>query len=364
MNDSTTSPSPSDSPTTDSNGTNGTQPDATNDQESTLQSSPKASVVIPTFNEEGAIAKCLDRVCSQTEQDIEILVVDGGSTDSTRSIVVEWSQRDPRVRLVDNPRKLQSAALNVALPLIQSDIYVRIDSRAFIEPDYVERCIDLINTTGAEVVGGQMRAVPRPTAVAQGIATANGTWWAVGTAKYHHDGDPGPADHVWMGTFQKEAVEAVGGWAEDVGVNEDWELNYRIRLAGGTVWLDPTLVSGYEPRPTFKLLAKQYFRYGRSKSTVARKHPQSVLPRQMIPATLVPVLLMAILPTRLRKLARFSILGHAALVAGLGVTTLKTPIAARLSTVVAAWIMHWAWAIGWWYGIIRPFPRARHGLTA
>jgi hypothetical protein len=163
---------------------------------------------------------------------------------------------------------------------------------------------------------------------------------------------------VYLGAFDRTWLDLARGWSEDVGVNEDYELNHRIRSLGGQVWLQPDLEVGYQPRPSLRALAKQYFRYGRSKATVMRRHPRSVRPRQIAPAMLVPVLGASAAPGLVGRVGR---LGLVAYVLTLLVLALRAPgaVVERLFAGAAALVMHWSWAAGAWFGSFRPFVRPR-----
>jgi glycosyltransferase involved in cell wall biosynthesis len=318
------------------------------------------SVVVPVLDEVEAIGECLDRIAVQTWPDLEVIVADGGSRDGTREIVLERAAHDPRIRLVDNPGRLQSAGLNRALSVATGELVVRLDARSFVEADYVARCATQLMDGTRAVVGGRM--VPRGGAsrTQRGIASANRAPWGAGPARFHRDGAAGPADTVYLGAFRRGWIELAGGWAEDVGVNEDYELNHRIRSLGGVVWLDPTLEVGYQPRSTYRALARQYFRYGRSKAAVVRRHPRSLRARQLAPALLAPVGLCAAIPGSVGRVARVGVLAYAVGVGTLAVRGGGTP-GERAAAGVAAAVMHWSWSAGAWFGAIRPLARARAG---
>lgn len=316
---------------------------------------PKVSVLMPVLNEAGSIIDSLTRVLQQTVPDLEVVIADGGSEDDTVSRIRGLG--DDRVRLIRNPRRLQSAGLNEALSVARGHVIVRLDARSFVAPDYVERCCDILRSTDAAVVGGRMVPWPSDSSVAKGIAIANTAWWGAGPAAFHGEGAAGPSETVYLGVFQRRWLERVGGWAEDVGVNEDYELNHRIRSAGGIVWFDPSLEVGYRPRSTLRGLARQYARYGRSKATVMRRHPSSVRVRQVLPTMLPPIALVAMGVLPGRSAAR-GILG--AYVCAVGVLAGRSAgdPAARAASAGAAWIMHWAWSLGFWVGLVRPFRSA------
>jgi len=108
-------------------------------------------------------------------------------------------------------------------------------------------------------------------------------------ARFHIGGKPGPADTVYLGVFKKEALLAVGGYDERFTRAQDWELNFRLRQAGGTIWFDPELVVTYRPRPNLGALAKQYFEYGRWRRAVSRNHKGTINFRYLAPPVTVAV---------------------------------------------------------------------------
>lgn len=317
---------------------------------------PLVSILLPILNEAADIAAALERISDQTFSDFEVLIADGGSTDETLLIVQRRAKNDDRFRVLHNPRKLQSAGLNTALAECRGQFLVRLDGHTFVEADYVQRCVDLLQETGAGVVGGRMLAQPVESAVGKGIALANQSPWGAGPAKFHAGARSGPAETVYLGAFRTSVVRQLGGWAEDVGVNEDYELNHRIANAGHLVWLDVDLAAGYRPRSSFKALATQYFRYGRSKAAVMKRHPDSVKLRQVLPSLLVPVAA-GMLLRPLRILGGLGVGTHT-LVVITGATRTAAPPQDRVIGALAALVMHWCWSGGFWFGLVRRFPPA------
>lgn len=325
---------------------------------SQLTSNPRVSVVLPVLNEEPCIDDALTRLRGQTWSDLEIIVADGGSGDLTRAIVSRHASEDPRVSLIANPRRLQSAGLNEALAIARGEFIVRVDGHSLVPDDYVERTVEILDRTGASVVGGRMIAMPGRSAIACGVAVANEAVWGAGPARFHRHGKAGPAETVYLGSFRRSVVEVLGGWSEDVGVNEDYELNHRIREAGETVWFDPALGVGYRPRSSLRTLARQYFRYGRSKATVMQRHPGSIRVRQVLPAVLVPAALaLAALPL-LRRVAGAGLLIHAGLVTAGAARAPEPNASVRAASGIAAFVMHWSWSCGMWFGLLKPFESA------
>lgn len=323
---------------------------------------PEVSVLVPVLNEESGIAEMLDRLLAQSFPAMEVILADGGSTDRTQEIVAGYADRDQRVRVVDNPGRLQSAGLNRALAVARGSIVVRLDGHSFIGADYVARCVELLASTGADVVGGRMVARAGHGPTAKGIEMAMSRRWAAGPARFHHPGAGGFVETVYLGTFRRDVLERVGGWSQDVGVNEDFDLNYRIRRAGGRIWYDPSLEVEYQPRSTLKALARQYFRYGRSKGSMLRKRPRSILPRQTAPAVLLPTAVAAVAHGPAGRAARRAIVAYAVALALLVERERDAPADVRRRAGAAAAVMHWCWSAGLWTGLFTPFPEVTRSV--
>ncbi len=323
-----------------------------------LASNPVVSVLIPVLNEELGIGEVLDRLLAQSFATMEIVVADGGSTDRTPAILAEYAARDARIRLVDNPGRLQSAGLNRAFETAKGSVLVRLDGHSYVGKDYVARCVAVLASTGADVVGGRMVAQAAETPAAKAIEMAMSRRWAAGPARFHHSGEAGFVDTVYLGSFRREIVEQVRGWAQDVGVNEDFDLNYRIRRAGGRVWYDPSLEIVYRPRSTLQALSRQYFRYGRSKGSMLRKRPMSILPRQMVPAALVPIALAAGGSGRLGRAGKLLLIAYVSALAIAVERERDMRPSVRRRAGIAAAVMHWCWSAGVWVGFVSPFPAA------
>ncbi|HUQ64421.1 MAG TPA: glycosyltransferase family 2 protein [Acidimicrobiales bacterium] len=309
---------------------------------------------MPVLNEAPAIEESLSRLLCQTYQPQQILVADGGSTDGTLSILERLAAESDQITIILNEGRIQAAGLNECLVRATGDVIVRIDARSFVDPDYIERCLFALETSEAAAVGGRMVARRPAGLAARAIAVANGAPWGAGPARFHHSRKSGFVDTVYLGAFRRECVDEVGGWSVSVGVNEDAELNHRLRAQGHRIWFDGSITVSYQPRETFGALAKQYVRYGNSRAITIKRHPASVRLRQVLPAVLPVVLLLALVGGKSRsRLARRALVSHVVfLAAGASLVKQERALVRALSAFAAA-MMHWSWSVGFWKGIVQ-----------
>jgi succinoglycan biosynthesis protein ExoA len=253
------------------------------------------TVIVPMYNEERYIFGCLNAILSQDYQgSVEVLVIDGGSTDDSRQIVHRLmdESRIP-IRLLCNPKRIVPTSFNMGIRAAQGDIVVRVDAHAVIEKDYVRKCVEYLHSSGADNVGGLMRPVQNQTRIGQTIALAMSCPFGVGTGKFHYSEREEFVDTVYLGAFRKSTLLALGGYDETFLRNQDYELNYRIRQAGGKILLTPAIKSHYYTRSSLRKLWSQYFQYGFWKMQMLRKHPRSVRVRQLVPPLFVLTLLLS-----------------------------------------------------------------------
>ncbi len=315
-------------------------------------SHPSVSVAIPVLNEEKHIAACLDAVAGQTYPGIvEVLVVDGGSTDATQDLV---TARAGNVRLLHNERRIQAAALNIALAQASGEVMVRVDGHCIIAPDYVERCVQALVETGAAMVGGAMD--PRAEGwLPEGVAAAMTSPLGVGPARFHRGGSAAWVDTVYLGAYGTELARSVGGYREDVGVNEDAEFAIRMRPHGG-VRFDPAIQSTYTPRGSLRAVTRQFYRYGRSRAATVRRHPRSIAPRQLA----APLLVLGLASPWRRNVA----CAYGALVVATGARQLVRDPRTSLGMSLSLPAMHVPWGIGFLRGMLLPLKPGGPGPAA
>ncbi|MCA1223819.1 glycosyltransferase family 2 protein [Streptomyces sp. 8L] len=255
--------------------------------------SPAVSVIMPVLNEERHLRNAVRHILEQEyDGEMEVVIALGPSTDRTDEIAAELVRetaangRGRRVATVPNPTGRTPAALNAAIGASKHPVVVRVDGHGMLSPDYIATAVRLLEETGAQNVGGIMHAegeTPWEEAVAAAMTSKIG----VGNAAFHTGGEAGPAETVYLGVFRREALEQQGGYNVEFIRAQDWELNFRIREAGGAVWFSPELRVQYRPRPSVRALAKQYKDYGRWRHVVARYHAGSINLRYLAPPVAV-----------------------------------------------------------------------------
>jgi succinoglycan biosynthesis protein ExoA len=233
---------------------------------------PLVTIAMPAYNEERYIEACIASVQAQDypADRIEILVCDGRSTDRTRDILATLAACDPRIRVIDNPARLQAAGLGLLVKHSRGDVIVRMDVHCEYAPDYVRQCVETLERTGADNVGGSQRPNAK-TAFQHAVCAALASPLGVGGAKYRTTGADGFVDTVFLGAFRRKVFETVGLWDPGAITNEDSELNQRILEHGGRIYLSRDIHVSYFPRDTLMSLARQYYKYGRGRARTLLK---------------------------------------------------------------------------------------------
>ena len=250
-----------------------------------LYGSPKReiSVILPVLNEEKYLADAVTAILAQQyDGKLEVILAVAPSSDKTLEIAQQLHKNDPRVVIVDNPTGRTAVGLNLAIAASQYSIIVRVDGHSNIPSDYCQLVSEILEKTGAVNVGGVMAAEGQ-SLFQRSVARAMRSPLGVGASRFHTGGLAGEVDTVYLGAFRKEALLAAGGFDERFTRAQDWELNFRLRQAGGAIYFDPRLVVTYRPRSTVKALAKQYFEYGRWRRVVSRRHQGTINYRYLAP---------------------------------------------------------------------------------
>ena len=251
---------------------------------------PLITVILPVRQEGVEITRTIDSVLCQDypKEKMEVLVVDGMSTDETRETVQAIAARDHRVRLLDNPAKIVPTAMNIGTEAARGEIIIRVDGHTTIARNYVKRCVKVLAQTGAGCVGGRMDPTGT-TFTGQLVALATCSPFGVGNSQFHYSDKPGYTESVYMGAWYRDQLMGAGGFDEEMVRNQDDELSYRLRRLGRRVYLEPGLRSEYRPRGDGWKLWRQYFQYGFWKVRILQKHPGMMRSRHFIPSIFVLV---------------------------------------------------------------------------
>jgi glycosyltransferase involved in cell wall biosynthesis len=229
------------------------------------QTWPLVTVIAPCRNEAEYIRSALGSILSSDypRDRMEVLVVDGRSTDGTRNLVSSVAASDPRIRLLDNPRRIVPCAMNIGIRQARGEYIVRVDCHTRYAHEYIRKCVEISRRTGADNVGGYATDLPAAeTNTAKAIAAAASCRFGVGNSTFRLSGPEQKVDTVPFGTFRKEVFQKVGFYDERLVRNQDIELNHRIRKAGGTIIISPEIHLEYFNRATYRGLWQQAFNNG------------------------------------------------------------------------------------------------------
>ena len=317
------------------------------------------TVVIPAYNESASIGACLDSVREQHYAHLQIVVVDGSSSDDTADIVRRHARDDDRLELLENPRRNIPSSLNLALDEARGRWLVRVDAHSTVGPEYVGTAVARLKESGWAGVGGRKDGVGT-TSAGRAIAVAMASRLGVGNSTYHFGTAVQEVDHLAFGAYALDALRSIDGWDETLTANEDFELDHRLREAGQHLLFDPAMVIRWECRQSIRDLFRQYRRYGRGKVDVAWLHPGSLRLRHLAPPLFVAYAAFAA-GTGLRHPRRLSLM-LAPYVAGVLAESLRAgrqlPCTRDRLQLPAAFVaMHTGWGLGFWWGIGSTLPR-------
>jgi glycosyltransferase involved in cell wall biosynthesis len=319
---------------------------------------PLVSLVMPVLNEAPYLSAALDAIADQTypHDRIEIVIVDGGSSDATLDIARMRAGSDHRIRILGGAGVNTPAAVNLGAGSAMGAYVAKIDGHGIVNPEFVSEAVTTLRDESIGCVGPLV--VPIATTDTQrAIALARFSRFGVGGGVYTAARTTHDADTVQCGVYRHAALLQSGGFDPDLPFGEDEELNYRIRLAGWRISLNPAMQYSYHVRPTIRGLFRQYFRYGRARVAVVRKHPAFLRPKHALPAILVVVLaasIAAIAADVVKPLAVLSWLAYFLWVLlGAGSLSLRSRFL-RLDLIAASLVaLHIGYGIGSLVGLVR-----------
>jgi glycosyltransferase involved in cell wall biosynthesis len=319
-------------------------------QNAPLAERPLVSIVVPMLDEIGFIRDCLDGFAAQTYgvRDVEVVVVDGGSTDGSRELIDAMAEERPWIRVVDNPQRRASAAFNRGVEAAKGDVVCLFSAHGVPSRDYVAASVRSLRETGAGGVGGRYLHEGHD-AVSNAVGRAMVS--PFGMASSHRFADARrEVDTISHPAYRAAALADVGPFDETLLRNSDYELNFRLREHGYALWFDPAIESVYRPRSSLRSLGRQFWWYGRWKARVARRHPSSLRTRHVVPPAAVAAGALAPLAA-LHPAGRRLIVAGAALYGALVIAAVvharPRAHAADPKIIAASFpVMHAAWGAG------------------
>lgn len=321
-------------------------------------SAPMVSVVIPMRDEVDTIESCLLTFDHQDHPHdaLDVVVVDGMSTDGSRDVVERLAGSRPWLRLVDNPARIASAAFNRGIEAAKGEFVCIVSSHGSVGPDFVSRSLQVLQESGAAGVGGKLLHEGRdPVGRAIGLAMTSPFGMA---SPFRYASSRRAVDTIGHPMYRKQVLDRVGSFDESLDRNSDYELNQRIRNAGHTLVLEPEIVTTYHPRSTLPKLARQFWDYGRWKAQIVRRDPSNLRWRHVVPPAFVVGLAIAPVAatsSRGRTALSVSAVAYVAVLGAAVATARLTASDADMPTFVAAFpVMHATWGAGFLRGLVSP----------
>jgi glycosyltransferase involved in cell wall biosynthesis len=329
---------------------------------------PVVSIIIPVFNEARFIERCLRSLLQNTypREKIEILVVDGGSEDNTREVVMQLAKEDTRIILLDNPKKFASPGWNLGVRTAHGEVIVRFDGHAEAVPDFIERSVEILDKhPEAWCVGGSVQTIAQ-NKLGRIIAAAMSCPVGVGNAAFRLGNYEGYVDTLAFGIYRKEGLLKAGPQDENLVRNADDELNYRVLKAGGKIYMSREIKSYYYSRADLGKLWRQYFQYGFWRIPTILKHGKPATIRQIVPVAFIIGWIIFVLGALLWPPARYILAVYAGLymivlLAGGVLSIGNNGLAVGVGTMLIFPILHFSYGLGSLVGIWRFIVRGGKG---
>jgi len=316
---------------------------------------PSITVMMPVRNESRYLEKAVASVLAQNYPgNLEIILAVASSVDNTAEIAQQLADNNSSIKVIDNPKGLTTAGLNLAIEHSKADVIIRVDAHSELAPNYLSRGVEILSETSSALVGGIMAAKGQ-TPLQKAVAFGYGSVFGLGGGNYHVGGKAGEADSAYLGIFDAKVLKSVSGYDEKIIRGEDWDLAQRIKKAGGRVWFSPELQVNYWPRSNVRALAWQFYSTGVWRGELTRRAPAKASIRYFIPPValliFVDLIILSLFGSFDQRVLILPIAIYLLLLSFASGTAKQLGILDRLAIFVALPVMHLSWAVGFWVGL-------------
>ena len=313
------------------------------------------SILIPSFNEADYIEQTLNSLLgsSYPKNFYEIIIIDGGSTDGTKTIVSNIIKYNKNIKIFDNPKKIQSAGLNIGIEKSKGSILIRADAHAKYDKHFIHESVKLLISNSFQNVGPFQKSVGEGIS-SQSIAMAMNSFFGLGNAKFRlSDNYIENVKSVWLGAWFKERLIEINGFDESLKIAEDFDLNYRLRIDGGQIVASNKIKATYIVRKSIKDLFVQFYKYGFWKTKFLLNYPKEIQTRWFAPPILVISLICTVIMSfSYNYMLLFPLLYISFLSIGMLINFNIKKISSSLLLIIIYPTLHFSWGIGFLIGLI------------
>jgi len=321
---------------------------------------PKISIVFALRNEEKIIAETIQNIqnLDYPQDKIEIICAEGCSEDKTLDILREMKDKDSRIQILKNSKQIAASGWNIGIQASNSNFVLIMSGHAQLSKNYLKSGIEkLISDENIGGVSGPTKPVGK-NAFGDLLASAYQSPFGVGNARYFLSKKEEEAETIVFGIYRKSVLVECGLFSEEIVRGQDWELNYRIRKHGYTLFLLPHIKSKYVVRGSFLAVWKRHFSAGKWKMTILKNHPKSILWRHFIPLAFAIIIIIGLIGALFYPRWMIGIVGGGIVYLVVSILFLAQLRKKRLLyeyvlMIVLFWIIQFSYGLGFLVGIIK-----------
>lgn len=269
-------------------------------RDETVEEKPLVSIILATYNEARSIESCLDSILRQRTSnpsvggfDIEVWAIDGMSSDGTRAILERYAARDPRLRVVNNPRRRAPFAFNLGLRHAHGQYICLFGAHTVYRDDYVAVCLGELIAHGAAACGGRVKTVPADSSLSARLAAWTMSHPFGSSRKSFRTQAEGSVETVNYAVVRRDFALAAGGYDEDLLRNQENDMNQKLRASGYVLWYTWKTQCLYSPKGTATGLFRYAYGNGYWSVLSLAKNPAAMGARHFIPFLFVVSLALA-----------------------------------------------------------------------